>query len=360
MGNKNKMVAANLEDKGKIKLINKEIPEPGPEEVLLRVEACGVCGGDIKVRDIGLPGQPEFGQPLVMGHEYAGVVEALGETVDEFEIGDRVAVEVHKGCGRCYNCLMGDYTACLNYGDVNKGHAAGGFTTDGGFAEYTVNHINTLFKIPAGISFDQAILITTAGTAFYAFDKMGGYIAGDTVVIVGPGPIGLSLVGAAEALGAENVVLVGTRASRLEIGKEIGADYIVNIKEDEDPEELIDDITDGLGADIVCDAAGAATSLDTCLNLVRPGGDIVLVAMYNEPVTADLAKAVKNNVQLNTVRGEGGLNVRRALSLMGQDRLNIKPLLTHTFPLTEIHEAFRTFEERIENAIKVVVHPQED
>lgn len=354
-----KMIAANLEDKGIIKLTEKDVPKPGPEEVLIKVEACGVCGGDLKVRDIGLPGQPPFGEPFTIGHEYAGEVIELGETVDEFEVGDRVVVEVHKGCGRCYNCIMGNYTACLNFGNVEKGHAAGGFTTDGGFAEYAVNHINTLFKIPEGVSYDESILITTAGTSFYAFDKMGGYIAGDTVVIVGPGPIGLSLVAGARALGAENVVLVGTRKSRLDIGKELGADHVVNIREGEDPVELINELTNGVGADVVCDAAGAPTSLDTCLDLVRPGGDIVLVAMYNKPVTADISKAIKHNVQLNTVRGEGGLNVRRALSLMGKGRLNLKPLLTHTFPLKEIDKAFETFEKRIENAIKVVVHPQE-
>ena len=353
------MLAANLEAKGVIKLVEKPVPTPGPAEVLIRIEACGVCGGDLKVRDIGLPGQPPFGEPFTVGHEYAGVVVQCGPTVDEFAVGDRVVVEVHKGCGRCQNCLMGNYTACLNFGNKEKGHRANGFTSDGGFAEYAVNHINSVVKIPEGISFDQAILITTAGTALYAFDQMGGYIAGDTVVIVGPGPIGLCLVAAAKALGAENVVLVGTRKSRLDVGKKLGADYLVNCSEGEDSVALVKELTGGVGADVVCDAAGAATSLDTCLNLVRPAGDVVLVAMYKKPVTADLGKAVKHNVQLHTIRGEGRLNVHRALSLMGQGKLNLDPLLTHSFSLSQIDQAFETFEKRIDNAIKVVVHPQE-
>lgn len=351
------MLAANLEAKGVVKLVEKPVPIPGPEEVLIRVESCGVCGGDLKVRDLGLPGQPAFGEPFTIGHEYAGVVVQRGATVDEFAIGDRVVVEVHKGCGRCPNCLMGNYTACLNFGNREKGHCANGFTADGGFAEYAVNHVNTVVKIPEGISFDQAILITTAGTAFYAFDQAGGYIAGDTVVVVGPGPIGLCLVAAAKALGAEKVVLVGTRKSRLEIGKALGADYTVNINADEDPVALVKELTHGVGAAVVCDAAGSATSLDSCLDLVRPAGKIVMVAMYKKPVTADLGKAVKHNVQLHTIRGEGRLNVHRALSLMGQGKLNLDPLLTHAFPLTQIDQAFNTFENRIDNAIKVVVHP---
>ncbi len=352
-----KMRAANLEERGVIKVIDKDVPTPGPEEVLIRVEACGVCAGDLKVRDLGLPGQPAFGEPFTLGHEYAGVVVQVGSTIDEVEVGDRVVVEVHKGCGRCVNCIMGEYTACLNFGNKEKGHFARGFTADGGFAEYAVNHINTVVKIPDGISFDQAILITTAGTAFYALDQAGGYIAGDTVVIIGPGPIGLCLVAAAKNLGAENVVLVGTRECRLDIGKKLGADYVVNIREGEDPVELVKKLTNGVGAPIVLDAAGSADSLDSCLDLVRPAGRIVMVAMYAKPITADLGKAVKHNVQLNTIRGEGRLNVHRALSLMGQGKLNLDPLLTHYFPLSQINDAFYTFENRIDDAIKVVVHP---
>ncbi len=352
------MLAVNLEAKGVLKLVEKPVPSPGPEEVLIRVEACGVCGGDLKVRDLGLPGQPPFGESFTVGHEYAGVVVQRGATVDEVEIGDRVVVEVHKGCGRCINCLKGEYTACLNFGNREKGHCANGFTADGGFAEYAVNHVNTVVKIPEEISFDQAILLTTAGTAFYAFDQAGGYIAGDTVVVVGPGPIGLCLVAAAKALGAEKVVLVGTRECRLEVGKALGADYTVNIQKGEDPVKLVQELTGGIGAAVVCDAAGSATSLDTCLDLVRPAGKIVMVAMYKRPVTADLGKAVKHNVQLHTIRGEGRLNVHRALSLMRQGKLNLDLLLTHRLDLTEIEKAFHTFENRVEDAIKVVVHPQ--
>lgn len=353
------MKAAHLVAKGKIQVRETEVPEPGPGEVLVRVEACGICGTDVEVKEHGMPGQPPFGEHFIMGHEYAGVVVRLGETVDEFEVGDRVAVEVHKGCGRCHNCIMGNYTACLNYGKRDKGHAAKGMTVDGGFAEYAVNHVNTLYKIPDRISFDHASLITTAGCAFFAFDVFGGYVAGDTIAVIGPGPVGLALAQAGKALGAEKVVLIGTRQGRLSLGKEMGADYTVNIKEGEDPVSLIQGITGGYGADVVFDAAGVSSSLEMCLDLVRPGGNIVMVAFYKDPITVNMSKAVKRNVQLYTVRGEGRRNVRRALSMVAQNKIDLTPLITHRFPLKDINKAFETYVNRIDNAIKVIVHPQD-
>ncbi|MDK2897406.1 MAG: L-iditol 2-dehydrogenase [Candidatus Atribacteria bacterium] len=353
-----KMKAACLVAKGKIEVKEVVVPKPGPGEVLLRVEACGVCGTDVEIRDHGLPGQPLFGEHFIMGHEYAGTVVELGEGVDEFNVGERVAVEVHKGCGRCYNCIMGNYTVCLNYGNKEKGHAAGGMTVDGGFAEYTVNHVNTLYRIPDNISFDYATLATTAGCALYAFNIFGGYVAGDTIVVIGPGPVGLTLVQVGRGLGADNVVLVGTRKSRLEVGRKVGADYVVNVKEKEDPIDIVKKITNGFGAHVVFDAAGTSSSLETALDLAIAGGKIVMVAFYKDPVTVNMSKAVKKQIQLYTVRGEGRRNVGRALSIMAQGKIDLSPLITHSFPLEEIDKAFDTFVNRVDNAIKVVIHPQ--
>ncbi|BER92567.1 zinc-binding dehydrogenase [Atrimonas thermophila] len=354
-----KMRAACLVAKGKIEVKEINVPKPAPEEVLIRVEACGICGTDVEVRDHGLPGQPPFGEHFVMGHEYAGVVVGLGNNVDEFKIGDRVAVEVHKGCGKCQNCIMGNYTACLNYGRKDKGHAAGGLTVDGGFAEYTVNHINTLYRIPDSVSFDHASLATTAGCALYAFDIFGGYVPGDTIVVIGPGPIGLALVQVGKALGAEKVVLVGTRENRLSLGERMGADYTVNIKVGEDPVALVKEITGGIGADVVFDAAGAVSSLDMAFDLVKAGGKVVMVAFYKDPITVHMSRAVKRHIQLYTVRGEGRRNVGRALSLMAQGKIDLRPLITHRFPLAQINQAFDVFINRIDGALKVIIHPQE-
>ena len=351
-----KMQAAFLVERGKIEVRETEVPVPGPDEVLIRVEACGICGTDVEIRDHGMPGEPPM--PFIMGHEYAGTVVQVGSTVDEFKVGDRVASEVHKGCGRCHNCIMGKYTACLNFGNPLKGHSASGMTTNGGFAEYAIKHVNTLYKMPDEISFEEAAIITTAGSAFYAIDAMGGYLAGDTVAIIGPGPIGLALAQAAKALGADRVMLTGTRQGRLEMGKKMGADVTVNVRAGEDPVAVIKELTNGVGADVVFDAAGVGDSLDEALNLVRPGGAIVMVAFYKSPVTVNINKAVVRNVNLYTVRGEGRRNVRRALSMAAQRKIDLRPLITHEFPLREINKAFDTFTQRVDNAMKVIVHPQ--
>ena len=130
-----------------------------------------------------------------------GTVVKLGPAVDEFQLGDRVAVEVHAGCGRCQRCREGMYTSCLNYGYRAKGHRANGFSTDGGFAEYAVNNVNTMVHIPDDMSDAEATLIVTAGTAMYGLDVMGGIIAGEGVVVIGPGPIGLMGVGGRQGAG---------------------------------------------------------------------------------------------------------------------------------------------------------------
>ena len=350
-----KMKAAVLYGLNDVRVEERDVPSPGPDEVLVKVNACGICGTDNKIITHGMPNQPPFGE-FIIGHEYAGTVVARGDTVDEFQVDDRVAVEIHKGCGRCRNCILGQYTTCLNYGNLRKGHRANGFTANGGFAEYAVNHVNTLYKLPDNISFDESTTITTAGTCIYGIDVAGGYIPGDTVAVVGPGPIGLMSVQLCKALGAGKVILTGTRDERLELGKKLGADHVVNTRR-EKPVEKILELTDKLGADLVLEAAGGDTSLQEALEITRKGGKISILAFYKGPITADISIAVRNGINLYTVRGEGNMSVGRALSLMAQGKISGKPLITHTFPLEEINEAVKTFVGRIGGAMKVVVHP---
>ncbi len=258
-----KMKAWVLGDPQELTLKEKPVPEPGSAEVLLRVDAVAICGTDIEILYHGLPAMIEGGLPFnknfTPGHEYMGTVVKLGEGVDEYKIGDRVSVEVHCGCGRCERCREGMYTSCLNYGlnygDKIKGHRANGFTTDGGFAEYAVNHINTLMHVPDEMSDEEATLIVTAGTAMYGIDAMGGLIAGKGLVVTGPGPIGLMGVAVGKTLGAEPVILTGTRDARLELGKKLGADHVVNVRE-EDPVEAVQRITDGKGVHYVLEGRG--------------------------------------------------------------------------------------------------------
>jgi L-iditol 2-dehydrogenase len=352
-----KMQAVVLYDFEDYRLEERPVPEPGAEDVLVRVESAGICGTDVKVITQGMPNMPPFGD-FIIGHEYSGVVVATGETVDEFQVGDRVCAEIHKGCGRCDNCLRGNYTACLNYGNQKKGHRANGLASQGGFAQYAVNHINTLYKLPDNISYDESIVITACGTSMYAIDMIGGLVAGESCLVIGPGPIGLTTVQILKALGADQVILTGTREERLALGKELGADHIIDVKK-ENLHERVMELTGGLGCYNVFDAAGGPTTLEDSMELAMKGGKICIVAFYKDKITADISHAVKNGVNIFTVRGEGRMAVGRALSLMRQGRITGKPLITHRFPLREIHKAFKYFRERIDGAMKVVLHPQE-
>ena len=205
------MKAWVLGNPGELKLAEKPVPTPKRAEVLVRIDAVAICATDLEIIDHGSPaliqGSMPFNKNFTPGHEYMGTVVVLGHGVDEYRIGQRVTVEIHAGCGQCKRCRQGMYTSCLNYGlnygDVDKGHRANGFTTDGGFCEYQVNNINTLVAIPDSMSDEEATLVVTAGTAMYGLTELGGLVAGESVVVTGPGPIrgeGRSATHRAEAL----------------------------------------------------------------------------------------------------------------------------------------------------------------
>src|SRR5436305_1479776 len=339
-------------------LVEKPVPQPGRAEVLVRVDAIAVCATDIEILKHGVPamvdGELPFNRGFTPGHEYMGTIVRLGPTVDEFQIGDRIAVEVHAGCGRCPRCREGMYTSCLNYGWREKGHRANGFSTDGGFAEYAVNNVNTMVHVPDDMSDEEATLIVTSGTAMYGLDVMGGIIAGEAVAVIGPGPIGLTGVGVAKALGAQPVILTGTRDQRLEMGKRLGADHIVNVGR-EDAVEAVQRLTGGRGAQYVLECSGAPNALNEAARMVNRGGRICLAAFPAEPVPVDLAYLVRNNIYVFGIRGEGKSATHRAAALMAQKRFDAKLIHTHTFPLAKVPTAIHYARDRIEDAIKVVV-----
>jgi L-iditol 2-dehydrogenase len=351
-----------LGDPGRISLVDKPIPMPGRAEVLVHIDAVAICATDLEVISHGAPamigGGDPFNKMFTPGHEYMGTVVALGPGVDEYRIGQRVTVEVHAGCGQCKRCRQGMYTACLNYGlnygDVDKGHRANGFTTDGGFAEYAVNNVNTLIAIPDSMSDAEATLVVTAGTAMYGLTELGGLVAGEGVAVLGPGPIGLLGVAVAKALGASPVVLTGTRDNRLRIGRALGADHVINVR-DEDAVEAVRRITGGQGLDYVLECSGAPDAVNQAVRMANRGGRICLAAFPHQAVPIDVAHIVRNNIYLYGIRGEGKSATHRAEALMSQKRFDATKIHTHTFGLHDLPTALRYAGEHIDDAIKVVV-----
>ena len=350
-----------LADPDNIQIKKKPVPEPKEDEVLLKIDAVAICATDLEIIAHGKPaqieGQAPFNKNYTPGHEAMGRVVKLGSAVDNFKIGDRVAVEIHAGCSRCEMCVKGWYTACLNYGFASKGHKANGFTTDGAFAEYMTNRTRTLVKVPDDMSDEEATLAVTAGTSMYTLDVMGGLFAGQTMVITGPGPIGLCAVGVASALGAE-VILTGTRDNRLETGKKLGASHVINVTK-ENAVEKVRRLTDGIGAHYVLECSGAANAINDAGLMIRRGGKIGLAAFPSKPVEVDIANLVRNNAYIYATRGEGKSACHRAMALMAKKRFDAKLIHTHTFAMKDLQIGLKYTRERIEDAIKVVVRNDE-
>lgn len=352
------MKAWVLGDPDQLLLREKPTPVPSRAEVLVRIDAVAICATDLEIIHLGSPASIQGGLPFnknfTPGHEYMGTVAALGPEVDEFRIGERVSVEIHAGCGQCKRCRQGMYTSCLNYGKPEKGHRANGFTTDGGFAEYAVNHINTLARVPDTMSDAEATLVVTAGTSMYGLTELGGLVAGESVVVIGPGPIGLLAVAVAKALGASPVILTGTRNKRLSIGRDLGADRVININ-DEDAVEVVRQLTGGIGADYVVECAGTETTLNQAIHMTNRGGKICLAAFPHDAATLDIAHLVRNNIYAYGIRGEGKSATHRAMELMAAKRFDATRIHTHTFPLADLPTALRYARDRVDDAIKVVV-----
>src|SRR6202046_5017715 len=351
-----------LGDPDQLTLSEKPVPVPKRAEVLVRIDAVAICATDLEIIEFGSPALFQGGKPFnknfTPGHEYMGTVVALGPGVDEYKIGQRITVEIHAGCGQCKRCREGMYTSChnygKNYGDVDKGHRANGFTTDGGFCEYQVNNINTLVAIPDSMSDEEATLVVTAGTAMYGLTELGSLVAGESVVVTGPGPIGLLGVAVAKAMGASPVILTGTRDNRLKIGLELGADHVINVR-NEEIGRAVKRLNGGKGVDYVLECSAAPDAVNEAVRMVNRGGKVCLAAFPHAETPVDVAHIVRNNIYLFGIRGEGKSATHGPEAFLSQKRFDATKIHTHTFALDDLPTAIRYAKDRVDDAIKVVV-----
>ena len=362
-----KMKAWVLGNPNELKLSQKDVLLPNKSEVLLRIDAVAICATDLDVISHGPPAMIKGGSPFnknfTPGHEYMGTIVALGPSVDEFEIGDRVTVEIHAGCGQCKRCRMGMYTSChnygLNYGNKDKGHRANGFTSDGGFKQYAINHVNTLIKVPDDMTDEEATLVVTAGTTMYGLTELGGLVSGESIVVIGPGPIGLLGVAIAKSLGASPVILVGTRNNRLEIGKKLGADFVLNVNEENNIINSVKSLVGEIGVDYVIECAGTEQALNEAILMCNRGAKICLAAFPHKKIKVNIPHMVINNIYMYGIRGEGKSATHRAMAFMKEKRFDAKLIHTHTFKLNDLPKALKYARERIDGAIKIVIKPWE-
>jgi len=349
------MKAAVLFDLGDLRVVEVPVPEVGHGETLVKVASVAICGSDPGIIANGWKGYPVLGE-FIPGHEFTGTVVRIAPDVVELQVGDRVAVEPHKGCGRCENCLRGYYTTCLNYGKAELGHRHYGFSSNGGYAEYAACHVNTLHKLPDNIDFEHGTMLTGAGTVLYGYERIGWVVPGETIVVTGPGAIGLMSAHLAKLMGAGRVILTGTREERLAVGRGLGSDITINARE-ENPVERVMELTHGIGADMIVECTGQPQPAAEALHMVRKDGRISYNGIYHESVTLQLDRVVQWNLKITGPKAEGMWNLSRAIPLMSDGRINLRSLITHTFSLDDINEAFDTFTKRKGNAIKVIVKP---
>jgi L-iditol 2-dehydrogenase len=321
-------------------------PRPARGEALVRVRSSMVCATDQKI----LAGKfPATRFPHVPGHEFSGEVVATGEGV-AIAPGARVGVEVHVGCGTCDRCREGLYTLCLNYGKRETGHAHIGFTTGGGLAEYAAVPVAALHILPDGMSFDDGAWTDNLGIALWALER-GRLAAGERVVVFGPGAIGLCAAQLARALGAGSVQLVG-RGERLAHVKDL-VDAVVDAA---DAEKLKG------SADLVVEFAGTADAARAAILTARRGGRVVLggsTGLGTELSGVDLSTIVRGNIDvLGSLANPKGVS-GRALSLLARGQVDVKRLVTHHFRLDRFGDAWATFTERRDGAIRVMLHPME-
>lgn len=327
-----------------------EMPKMGPDDVLIRVRAGGLCGTDLEVYD-GIMFYLTSGMtslPFILGHEWSGEVVELGSNVSEFKTGDRVTGECSVGCRSCPNCLRGWYNQCqfrTETGLLNR---------DGGFAEFISFPKQFLHKCNK-MEFDEAAFIEPTGVALYA-TKLAQICPDDYVAVVGPGPIGLFAVQTAKAYGARKVILIGTRDTRLEVGRQLGADVTINTKT-ENLVEKIREATNGHMIDVVLEAAGQPAAWDAIASIMAPRGRIALTGLLaGQKCSVDFDPIVINNI---TVLGSlGGPGIwDEAIDLHESGKVTAAPLITHQLPLSEFVRGIEIMRNRTDGAIKVVLEP---
>lgn len=349
------MRAMVLTKPGEFEVQTVPVPKPGPEEVLCRIGGVAICGSDPEIVRGDLAGSWPPAYPFIGGHEWAGRVVATGEGVTTFKVGDRVAGEAHKGCGHCRNCLNGRYTICLNYGKPESGHRHYGFITNGAYAQYCIFHVKSLTPMPDNVTYAEAAMADTAGVALHGLE-LSGVVAGSTVAIIGPGPIGMMAMKLSKALGAAKVIAVG-RGARLEFASKHGCDVTVDITKC-DPVARVRELTEGLGVDTCVECSGAIGTLNQGIRMVNKGGHVVLLGVAKDGVMEAIPFKYITHNEITIHGSRANPNVGwKIMNLISHGNINVKDLVSHTFDLENVAEAFDTFINRKDGAMKVVIYP---
>ncbi|ANI38401.1 alcohol dehydrogenase catalytic domain-containing protein [Mycolicibacterium vaccae] len=327
---------------------------PDPEirhagDAIVRVDAVTICGTDLHI----LKGDvPEVDSGRILGHEAVGTVTATGSAVQTLSPGDRVLVSCISACGACRYCRQGHYGQCLGGGGWILGHLI-----DGTQAEYVRVPFadNSTHTVPSGVSDEQMIVLADILPTSYEVGVLAGAVTpGDVVAIVGAGPIGLAAILTAKLYSPSHIVAIDLADARLDAARALGADLTVNSRS-QSAREIVDDVTAGIGADVVMEAVGVPETFEESVRLVRPGGHVANIGVHGAPATLHLEQIWSKNLTITTGLVDT-FSTPTLIGLVASGRLDTTPMVTHRFAMDEFDTAYQVFEDAAHSgALKVLM-----
>jgi L-iditol 2-dehydrogenase len=328
------------------------VPVPGPLDVLVQVAACGICGSDVHGYD-GTSGRRI--PPLVMGHEAAGTIAAVGSQVSEFAIGDRVTFDSTVSCGQCAFCRNGEINLCDNRQVV--GVSCGDYSRAGAFAEYVTVPARIVYKLPDNLGFTEAAMLEAVSVALHAV-AVSNLKGRETALVIGAGMIGLLTLQAARAAGCSPVFVADIDATRLKSASELGADETILASGTELTKEILR-LTEGRGVDVVLEAVGRNETIATAIDCVRKGGTVTLIGNITPQVNLPLQKVVSRQIRLQGSCASCG-EYPEAMELMASGKIRVGPLITAVAPLRDGPAWFDRLHSGEPNLMKIVLDPRID
>jgi alcohol dehydrogenase len=352
-----RMRATVFHGKDQIRVEEVERPRAGAGEAVIRVTLTTICGTDLHI----VRGEYPVPEGLIIGHEPVGVIEELGPGVSGYRIGDRVLVGAITPCGQCRACLSGHLSQC---GHGEGYEALGGWrfgnTINGAQAEYLlVPHAQAnLAKIPDELTDEQVVLLADIASTGFSGAESGQIKIGDSVVVFAQGPIGLCATAGAGLMGAALVIGVDGDANRLSMARRMGADFVLDYREC----DVVDEVRKltGGGADVTIEALGTQATFESALRSLRPGGTLSSLGVYSGKLQVPydaFAAGIGDHRIVTTLCPGGKERMRRLMEIVRRGRVDLTPLLTHTFSLDEIAAGYELFGERRDGVLKVAIKP---
>lgn len=336
--------------KDDLKLEDREIPVPGPNEVQICMQRVGICGSDVHFKKHGGIGDYKVTKPIILGHESSGIVSAVGPDVKDLKVGDKVAIEPGVPCRQCKFCKNGRYNLCPDCFFLACP------PDDGSLRRYHCHAADFCYKLPDHVSLDEGALMEPLSVAIHAC-RRAGLTLGDNVLVLGAGPIGLVTLLTANAMGASEVAITDIQQERLDYAKRLGASACIKIDTNVSPEDMAQKINNTLGwrSDITIECSGAESSFQMGIYATEPGGVFQMVG-HGIPVKS-FPQFVANTREIDIRGTQRYANTYpTALSMIANKLVDVTPLITHRYSLEESVKAFSTAETAADNAIKVMIH----